>query len=228
MTKPNFDELPILFFELTWLMNRARHILGDYQQERLHFEPIIASVSEWMANIQQTNKISPLTQAAIEQLQRIGIQDKKLLRDKKKRQLIAFLASRAQNDKVNNYRAIYLLLCLEMAKLTNFTSRINDTLDNTRFLTNKNRQFLLIFLPDIANFNGFADLHQTLHELKASDLYQIWQATDANAMQLYIEKVRKRKHKVGATLLIDPATATESELINFKNSRRTTPIFSAT
>ena len=214
--KAKLDELPILFFELTWLMNRARHILGDYQQERLHFEPIIASVSEWMANTQQTNKISPLTQAAIEQLQRIGIQDKKLLRDKKKRQLIAFLASRAQNDKVNNYRAIYLLLCLEMAKLTNFTSRINDTLDNTRFLTNKNRQFLLIFLPDIANFNGFADLHQTLHELKASDLYQIWQATDANAMQLYIEKVRKRKHKVGATLLIDPATATESELINFK------------
>ena len=70
--KAKLDELPILFFELTWLMNRARHILGDYQQERLHFEPIIASVSEWMANTQQTNKISPLTQAAIEQLQRIG------------------------------------------------------------------------------------------------------------------------------------------------------------
>ena len=214
--KAKHDELPLLFVELRWLLERASQLRFFVSGESSHFQPIIDSVNQWILTIQNNKKIAQLSQSQVESIELNGIQNQNILRDKKKRQLIAFLASRGQNDKVNDYRATYLLLCLEMAKLTKFTSRINDTLDNTRFLTDKNREFLLPFLPTISEFDSLFDLHKTLDEIKQSDLYGFWQSKNTEAMQAYIKKVRERKPRKGATLRIDTQSATDSELVNFK------------
>ena len=214
--KAKHEELALLFVELTWLLERASQLQFFLSGENIHFQPILDSVNQWMLDIQHNKKIAQLPQSQIESIKSTGIQNQDILRDKKKRQFIAFLTSRGQNDKVNDYRATYLLLCLEMAKLTKFTSRINDTLDNTRFLTDKNRQFLLPFLPTINEFDSLSELHVTLNEIKQSDLYSFWRLKNAEAMQAYIKKVRKRKPRKDVTLRIDIESATDSELVQFK------------
>lgn len=214
--KVKLEELPVLFAELAWLMERTNDILDNYPQEALHFAPMIDNVHEWIANIQQAKKLAPLPLPILKQLQQNGIQDKNLLREKKQRQLVAFLASRGQSDKDNDYRAIYLLLCLEMSRLRNYRSRINDTLDNIRFLGEKTHQFLLPFLPKFTDFDSFRNLRRAFNELENSDLYEVWQVTDVNAMQAYIDKVRKRKPRKNAKPRIDTSTVSDSELVNFK------------
>lgn len=60
--------------------------------ESSHFQPIIDSVNQWILTIQNNKKIAQLSQSQVESIELNGIQNQNILRDKKKRQLIAFLA----------------------------------------------------------------------------------------------------------------------------------------
>ena len=172
-------EIESLLIELTFLLDiTPSHYKTELAEEHQY-------LSAW---IEKKRSNSDLIDPEKSPIYDNGIKDKSFLQEIGERYVIAFLASRAPCLKINIYRAVYFLLCLKMAELTDYDSRIKTTLNECRYLTNKVRSFLVPFLPDILQIRGLQQLRQTLEQVKGNELYDIWEKADPDALKNFVEK----------------------------------------
>ncbi|TXD97556.1 hypothetical protein ES754_00790 [Psychrobacter frigidicola] len=168
----NVQEIPKLLIELELL----QHTLSE--QFRLVMESEYHALSEWI----KTKKIdSTLTGSEKLHIYENGIDQKDFLKNLKTRHkylknlyLITFLVSRSDSAKINSIRSLYFFLCLKMVQLTDYESRIETTLDECRFLTNKTREFLIPFLPDLTEMDSLEDVQDNLIQAQNNDNYTRW------------------------------------------------------
>ena len=140
-----------------------------------------------------------LTESEKLQIYESGIDQKSFLRNIKARHkylkylyLITFLVSRSDSPKINTIRSLYFFLCLKMVDLTDYDSRIETTLDECRFLTNKTREFLVQFLPDITELKSLKDIEEYLIEAQQNDNYTRWFDERPLTFDLEIQKYKNR------------------------------------
>lgn len=168
----NVQEIPKLLIELELL----QHTLSE--QFRLVMESEYHALSEWI----KTKKIdSTLTGSEKLHIYENGIDQKDFLKNLKTRHkylknlyLITFLVSRSDSAKINSIRSLYFFLCLKMVQLSDYDSRIETTLDECRFLTNKTREFLIPFLPDLTEMDSLEDVQDNLIQAQNNDNYTRW------------------------------------------------------
>lgn len=206
------NEFQELLIELKFLLD---NLLPQYQSE-LHSEYQV--LSEW---IKAKNIKSTLTELEKLKIYKNGINHKLFLKNIKKPHqnmknlyLITFLASRAKSSKVNTIRSLYFFLCLRMVKLTDYDSRIETTLDECRFLTNKTREFLIQFLPNVNEYSSIQDLLTAFESIQSENLYEEWLQSDENKLERFVEKIRRKLHKDEK----DKEWA-DNELVNYRLSK---------
>ena len=149
-----------------------------------------------------------------------GIDHKVFLKDIKKPQqnmkelyLVNFLVNRAESSKVNAIRSLYLFLCLRMVELSDYDSRIETTLDECRFLTNKTRSFLIPFLPDVTELKNLQDIKEYLIQAQENDNYTRWLNRTPEAFELDIKKYRSKLLSVEVALYSSEAQSEINERI---------------
>src|SRR5690606_4711723 len=125
--------------------------------------------------------------------------------------LITFLVNRAESSKVNVIRALYFFLCLRMTVLTDYDSRIETTLDECRFLTNKTREFLISFLPDVNEYSSMQDLLSAFESVQSENLYEEWLKSDDKELEVFVEKIRRKLHQDEKD-----QEWTDNELVNYR------------
>lgn len=169
---PNSDEASSLLIELRFLKNTLP------VQFKSAFNRQYSALTEW---IKTKDMVSTLTESEKIQTYESGIDQKNFLKNLKTRHkylkslyLITFLASRSDSPKINSIRSLYLFLCLKMVELTDYDSRIETTLDECRFLTNKTREFLIPFLPDLTKMDSLEDVQDNLIQAQNNDNYTRW------------------------------------------------------
>lgn len=143
----NESEMLCLLFELRFL----KDVLPEQYKQELKKEYL--SLSRWIDEKETNIKVVESEKIRIYEQ---GVNQKLFIKSMREQHqnlkdlyLITFLISRSEFSKINTIRALYFFLCLKMVELTDYESRIKTTLDECRFLTNKIRDFLVIFLPDI-------------------------------------------------------------------------------
>ncbi len=218
--KAKHDELATLFVELRWLLQRCKSSPlfndSDYNQQ-LQF--IIDDVQDWIIKIEKEKKLAKLSPEQVRQIENIGITEPRYHKEKKKRPFVAFLASRATEEWINDYRAIYLLLCFALVQLEKHDHRSIATLNNLRFLNDKSRKVVLPFLPRLNQYNNFSLLQydfENVEKEESHEFYIYWQKYDEQLAQDFITRIRNRKVPAGANQRIDTQQASDADLFNFK------------
>lgn len=156
----NSNEVESLLIELKFLKDtlpeKFRSELNDEYQ----------ALAEWIKTLEVDSSLTKLNEL---QIYENGIDYKVFLESIRERHLylkelylITFLVHRANSHKINTIRAVYFFLCLRMVELTDYDSRIETTLDECRFLTNKTREFLVPFLPDVIQSKNLQDIKERL------------------------------------------------------------------
>ncbi|WP_201628816.1 hypothetical protein [Psychrobacter maritimus] len=198
-----------LIVELKFLID----ILPKQYRLELHSECHV--LFEWI----KTNSInSTLTELEKLEIYKNGINHKIFLKNIKKPHqnmkelyLITFLVNRAESSKVNVIRALYFFLCLRMTVLTDYDSRIETTLDECRFLTNKTREFLIPFLPDVNEYSSMQDLLSAFESVQSENLYEEWLKSDDKELEVFVEKIRRKLHQDEKD-----QEWTDNELVNYR------------
>ena len=127
--------------------------------------------------------------------------------------LVNFLVNRAESTKVNTIRSLYFFLCLRMIELSDYDSRIETTLDECRFLTNRTRSFLIPFLPDMTEFKSLQRIKEYLIQAKENDNYTRWLNRSPEAFELEITKYRSKLLSVEVALCSSEAQSEINERI---------------
>lgn len=207
----NSDEIESLLIELKFLKDTLPH------QFRSEFNNEYRALDEWMRSVELD---SILTASDELQIYENGIDHKIFLKNIRKRHihlkelyLITFLIHRADSYKINDIRSLYFLLCLRMVELTDYDSRIETTLDECRFLTNKNREFLVQFLPDITELESLKDLQNHFIESQDNDHYTRWLNRSPEVFELEVQKYRNKLLSSGVTLSFSDAQSEINERI---------------
>ncbi|MGM8900244.1 hypothetical protein, partial [Psychrobacter sp. 1Y4] len=163
----NGNDLEILLIELKFLKDTLP------EQFRSELKDEYRTLSEWIKTLDVN---SNLTKTHELQIYENGIAHKVFLENIRKPHLhlkdlylITFLIHRADSSKINTIRAVYFFLCLRMVELTDYDSRIETTLDECRFLTNKTREFLVPFLPDVTELKSLKDIEEFLINAQQND-----------------------------------------------------------
>ena len=186
----NESETLYLLLELRFL----KDILPEQYKQELKKEYL--SLSRWIDENEADSKISEYEKIS---MYGQGVEQKLFIKNMKERHqnlrdlyLITFLVSRSESSKINIVRALYFFLCLKMVELTDYESRIKTTLDECRFLTNNIREFLVPFLPDIAQFDSLKGLQKYLIEVQGSDHYTRWLNRNPQTFEYEIQKYRNK------------------------------------
>ena len=127
--------------------------------------------------------------------------------------LVNFLVNRAESTKVNTIRSLYLFLCLRMVELSDYDSRIETTLDECRFLTNKTRSFLIPFLPDMTELRNLQYIKEYLIQAQENDNYNRWLNRSPEAFELEIKKYKSKLLSVEVALYSSEAQSEINERI---------------
>lgn len=209
---PNSDEASSLLIELRFLKNTLP------VQFKSAFNSEYNALTEW---IKTAEVDSSLMESKKSQIYENGIDHKVFLKNIKEHQLylkelylITFLVHRADSFKVNTIRALYFFLCLRMVELTDYDSRVETTLDECRFLTNKTREFLIQFLPDVNEYSSIQDLLSAFESIQSENLYEEWLQSDDNELEEFVEKIRRKLHKDEKD-----EEWTDNELVNHRLSK---------
>ena len=212
LSDPNSDEDSSLLIELRFLKNTLPI------QFKSAFNSEYNALTQWI-KIAEVN--GSLIEAKKSQIYENGIDHKVFLKNIKKHQLylkelylITFLVHRADSTKVNTIRALYFFLCLRMVELTDYDSRVETTLDECRFLTNKTREFLIQFLPDVNEYSSIQDLLSAFESIQSENLYQEWLKSNDKELEGFVEKIRRKLHKDEK----DQEWA-DNELVNYRLSK---------
>jgi len=209
---PNSDEASSLLIELRFLKNTLP------VQFKSLFNSEYNALTEW---IKKAEIDDSLMESKNSQIYENGINNKVFLKNIKEHQpylkklyLITFLVHRADSSKVNTIRALYFFLCLKMVELTDYDSRIETTLDECRFLTNKTREFLIQFLPDVNEYSSIQDLLSVFESIQSENLYEEWLKSEKKELEGFVEKIRRKLHKDEK----DQEWA-DDELVNYRLSK---------
>ncbi|MGP5686903.1 hypothetical protein ACTXOU_13135 [Psychrobacter glacincola] len=166
------------------------------EQFRSEFNNEYRALNEWMKSVEVDISLTASDEL---QIHENGIDHKVFLESIRERHLhlkdlylITFLVHRADSSKINAIRAVYFFLCLRMVELTDYDSRIETTLDECRFLTNKTRKFLVQFLPDITELKGLKDIEEYLIEAQQNDNYTRWLDERPSTFNFEIQKYKNR------------------------------------
>lgn len=186
----NGNELEILLIELKFLKDTLP------EQFRSELKNEYRALSEWIKTLQVD---SSLTKTYELQIYENAIDHKMFLKNIRKPHLhlkelylITFLIHRADSSKINTIRAVYFFLCLRMVELTDYDSRIENTLDECRFLTNKTREFLVHFLPDVTELKSLKDIEEFLINAQQNDSYTRWLDEHPLTFDFEIQKYKNR------------------------------------
>lgn len=182
------------------------------QQYHSYFVDEINSLHSWFDN--QDSRYQ-LNDAQRKTIYLNGVNKKNYLKDVRERYLVAFLACRACEPKVNLIRSLYFFICLRLVNLTDYESRIKTTLDECRFLTSKIRGFLVPLLPDIDKYQGLEDVVIYLEDSQNNDNYLIWQEQDSKSLTNFSNKLIKKNQSSSGTLHLN---IDEHVLVNKKIS----------
>ncbi|MGM8891534.1 hypothetical protein ACS8FA_11845 [Psychrobacter sp. 1Y1] len=186
----NGNDLEILLIELKFLKDTLP------EQFRSELKDEYRTLSEWIKTLDVN---SNLTKTHELQIYENGIAHKVFLENIRKPHLhlkdlylITFLIHRADSSKINTIRAVYFFLCLRMVELTDYDSRIETTLDECRFLTNKTREFLVPFLPDVTELKSLKDIEEFLINAQQNDSYTRWLDKRPLTFDFEIQKYKNR------------------------------------
>ncbi|PNK61528.1 hypothetical protein [Psychrobacter sp. FDAARGOS_221] len=180
-SKVTQDNIEPLVIELHYLLDLLPPSYNEFDNEK-------KALKDWLDNYSLDSTVRESS------VYKNGINNESFLKDIIEKPLIAFLASRADTNKVNQIRSVYLFVCLKMVVLTKYKSRIKTTLDECRLLTTKYRDFLVQFLPDVRNFTSLRKLLSALEEIKNSNLYEIWLNENKESLESFISKIKARPH----------------------------------
>lgn len=190
LSDPNSDEASCLLIELRFLQNTLP------TQFRPDFKSEYDALTQWIKTAEVDGS---LIESQKSQIYEKGIDHKVFLEKFKERRLylkdlylITFLVHRADSSKINTIRALYFFLCLRMVELTDYDSRIETTLDECRFLTNKTREFLIPFLPDLTEMDSLEDLQENLIEAQESDNYTRWFNSSPDTFESEIKRYKSK------------------------------------
>ncbi|MBE8610646.1 MULTISPECIES: hypothetical protein [unclassified Psychrobacter] len=186
----NESEMLCLLFELRFL----KDVLPEQYKQELKKEYL--SLSRWIDEKETNIKVVESEKIRIYEQ---GVKQKLFIKSMREQHqnlkdlyLITFLISRSEFSKINTIRALYFFLCLKMVELTDYESRIKTTLDECRFLTNKIRDFLVIFLPDITQFESLKGLRSYLMESQDNDHYTRWLNRNPQSFEDEIQKYENK------------------------------------
>lgn len=208
----NTREVASLVVELRFLKDTLP------EQFRSEFNTEYRALTEWIKIVEVDGS---LMESKKSQIYENGIDHKVFLKNIKEHHLhlkelylITFLVHRADSSKINNIRALYFFLCLRMVELTDYDSRVETTLDECRFLTNKIREFLIQFLPDVNQYSSMHELLSAFELIQSKNLYKKWMQADENELEKFVEKIRRKLHKDEK----DQEWA-DNELVNYRLSK---------
>ena len=180
-------------YEILYLLMELKFLQGMLPEQYKHeLKNEYTSLSYWINGIEANSKINESERIEIYEKS----YDRKLFlknvkschKHLKDLYLITFLISRSEYSRINHIRALYFFLCLRMVNLTDYDSRIETTLDECRFLTNKTREFLAQFLPDITEFENLKDIQSYLIKSQANDHYTRWSNSAPYTFESEIKK----------------------------------------
>ena len=199
----NGNDLEILLIELKFLKDTLP------EQFRSELKDEYRTLSEWIKTLDVN---SNLTKTHELQIYENGIAHKVFLENIRKPHLhlkdlylITFLIHRADSSKINTIRAVYFFLCLRMVELTDYDSRIETTLDECRFLTNKTREFLVPFLPDVTQSKNLQDIKERLIQTQEDDNYTRWLNRSPKTFELEVRRYKNKLLSAGASLFSSDA-----------------------
>jgi len=199
----NGNDLEILLIELKFLKDTLP------EQFRSELKDEYRTLSEWIKTLDVD---SNLTKTHELQIYENGIAHKVFLENIRKPHLhlkelylITFLIYRADSSKINTIRAVYFFLCLRMVELTDYDSRIETTLDECRFLTNKTREFLVPFLPDVTQSKNLQDIKERLIQTQEDDNYTRWLNRSPKTFELEVRRYKNKLLSAGASLFSSDA-----------------------
>ncbi|MFK3989291.1 hypothetical protein ACI2JM_03120 [Psychrobacter sp. NPDC064578] len=186
----NIGEVASLIVELEFLKDTLP------EQFRLELNNEYRSLAEWIETVEVEGSLMELKKS---QIYEKGIDHQVFLEKFKERRLylkdlylITFLVHRADSSKINTIRALYFFLCLRMVELTDYDSRVETTLDECRFLTNKTREFLIPFLPDLTEMDSLEDVQENLTEAQESDNYTRWFNSSPDTFESEIKRYKSK------------------------------------
>lgn len=173
-------EAPYLITELCYLIETLP------KSFRVEFESEIVQLSSWID--QYTSQLPQYSERKNTDHKALKAS---LSKNIKIRYAIAFLANRGSSEKVNVIRSLYFFISLRLITLTNHDSRIETTLNECRFLTNKTRHFLVQFLPDLTYIQSLNELLSWLKDKKDSNHYSDWSVDQKDDIDLIINRYYK-------------------------------------
>lgn len=206
----NWSLLFALCEEVKTLIQIAKN-LQLFQQVDVQYVPLWQTTLDWVEKIKNNITVDNDTTISANNLP-AKLSKKQI----KERYVIAFLMSKTEDKKLQVYRATYFTFCLKMLVLTKFDSRINETLNNLRFLNDTTRDFLLPFLPDIDKYSNLQEFHKALEPLQKADFYTDWMQIDSSVTQKFIAQVKGRKVRADAKNFTDFKSLSDSEVVNIK------------
>ena len=194
----NNNEVENLLIELKFLKDTLP------EQFRSELNDEYQALAEWIKTLEVD---SSLTKSNELQIYENGIDYKVFLESIRERHLylkelylITFLVYRADSHKINAIRAVYFFICLRMVELTDYDSRIETTLDECRFLTNKTREFLVPFLPDVTQSKNLQDIKERLIQTQEDDNYTRWLNRSSKSFELEMRRYKNKLLSAGASL----------------------------